>query len=356
MSLTSKTPPVQGGHRPVRARGLPRPLRRTRTGGRTRPTRCAELERAFTTRVAAESRGRDRLRAGAGRGRLRRSAGRVRPRPARGSATSTASCSSPTRCRPASAARGRFFAMEHFGVEPDLVTVAKSIAGGLAALRGARAGRAHERAGRTTRSAAPSSATRSPAPPALAVLDAIEEEGLVERAAAIGAEIRARMERWRERYPADRRRSRPRRDARDRARARPRHEGACARPGDGVVEAAAARGLLLLKAGVHGNCIRVLVPLVIGDAELDEALDVWEEALDAVLAAVGAGSGPAPTITTVADPSVPAVPRRTSAEARPPARRGRISSGPLNDGFGRRSVPQPAAALVALEGELDQAA
>ena len=51
-----------------------------------------------------------------------------------------------------------------------------------------------------------------------------------------------------------------------------------------VAEAAAARGLLLLKAGVHGNCIRVLVPLVIADAELEEALDVFEEALDAVLA------------------------------------------------------------------------
>ena len=50
-----------------------------------------------------------------------------------------------------------------------------------------------------------------------------------------------------------------------------------------VAEAAAARGLLLLKAGVHGNCIRVLVPLVIADPELDEALDVWEEALGAVL-------------------------------------------------------------------------
>ena len=41
---------------------------------------------------------------------------------------------------------------------------------------------------------------------------------------------------------------------------------------------------LLLKAGVLGNCIRVLVPLVIADAELEEALDVWEESLEAVLA------------------------------------------------------------------------
>lgn len=51
-----------------------------------------------------------------------------------------------------------------------------------------------------------------------------------------------------------------------------------------LVEAAAARGLLLLKAGVYGNCIRVLVPLVIGEGELVEALAVWDEAMEAVLA------------------------------------------------------------------------
>ena len=50
-----------------------------------------------------------------------------------------------------------------------------------------------------------------------------------------------------------------------------------------VAEGAARRGLLLLKAGIYSNCIRVLVPLVIADAELDEALDVWEEALTEAL-------------------------------------------------------------------------
>jgi 4-aminobutyrate aminotransferase/(S)-3-amino-2-methylpropionate transaminase len=50
-----------------------------------------------------------------------------------------------------------------------------------------------------------------------------------------------------------------------------------------VVEAAAARGLLLLKSGIYSNCIRVLVPLVISDAELDEALTVWEASLEATL-------------------------------------------------------------------------
>ena len=51
-----------------------------------------------------------------------------------------------------------------------------------------------------------------------------------------------------------------------------------------VVEAAAERGLLLLKSGIYSNCIRVLTPLVISEAELDEALSVWEQALDASLA------------------------------------------------------------------------
>jgi 4-aminobutyrate aminotransferase/(S)-3-amino-2-methylpropionate transaminase len=51
-----------------------------------------------------------------------------------------------------------------------------------------------------------------------------------------------------------------------------------------VAKAAAERGLLLLKAGTHSNCIRVLCPLVIGDDELEEALGAWGEALEAVLA------------------------------------------------------------------------
>ena len=50
-----------------------------------------------------------------------------------------------------------------------------------------------------------------------------------------------------------------------------------------VVEAAADRGLLLLKSGIYSNCIRVLLPLVITDGELDEALAVWEDALEATL-------------------------------------------------------------------------
>ncbi len=50
-----------------------------------------------------------------------------------------------------------------------------------------------------------------------------------------------------------------------------------------VVEEAARNGLLLLKSGIYSNCIRVLAPLTLSDGELDEALAVWEHALETAL-------------------------------------------------------------------------
>ena len=177
---------------------------------------------------------------------------------------------------------GRFFAMEHYGVEPDLVTVAKSIAAGLPL--SAVLGRAE------IMDAPPDSAiggtyVGNPVAQAaaLAVLEIMEEDGLCERAASIGERIRSRMIGWESRFDAIG-------DVRgvgamlaieivrDRETKEPAPEVATA-----VVEHAAARGLLLLKAGVYSNAIRVLVPLVIPDGELDEALDVWEESLEAAL-------------------------------------------------------------------------
>jgi 4-aminobutyrate aminotransferase/(S)-3-amino-2-methylpropionate transaminase len=118
---------------------------------------------------------------------------------------------------------------------------------------------------------------------ALAVLDVIADENLVERSTVLGETMRARLESWQGRFPQVG-------DVRglgsmlalelveDPASKRPATELASR-----VVAEALARGLLLLKSGVHGNCIRVLVPLVISDAELDEALQVWEDALAAAL-------------------------------------------------------------------------
>ena len=175
---------------------------------------------------------------------------------------------------------GRFFAIEHYDVEPDLITVAKSIAMGLplsgvigkAAIMDApvAGGVGGTYVGNPVAQAA-----------AVAVLDVIEDEGLVERARAIGEAMRLRMEAWQARWP----------QAGD-----VRGLGAMLAlelVDDGgepatelasrVVAEALQRGLLLLKAGVYGNCIRVLVPLVISDAELDEALLAWESALEAAL-------------------------------------------------------------------------
>ena len=50
-----------------------------------------------------------------------------------------------------------------------------------------------------------------------------------------------------------------------------------------VAEAALRRGLLILKAGMHGNCLRVLVSLVAEDEQIDESLDVFEAAVDEAL-------------------------------------------------------------------------
>jgi 4-aminobutyrate aminotransferase / (S)-3-amino-2-methylpropionate transaminase / 5-aminovalerate transaminase len=179
---------------------------------------------------------------------------------------------------------GKMFAIEHHGVEPDLLVLAKSIAAGLPL--SAVLGRAE------IMDAPPDSAiggtyVGNPVAQAaaLAVLDVFEEESLVARAAELGETIRGRMDAWRDRFDAVG-------DVRglgamlaielvrDGKTKEPDADSATA-----VVEAAAERGVLLLKSGIYGNCIRVLTPLVITDAELDEALGVWEQALETVLTA-----------------------------------------------------------------------
>jgi 4-aminobutyrate aminotransferase/(S)-3-amino-2-methylpropionate transaminase len=177
---------------------------------------------------------------------------------------------------------GRMFAMEHFAVEPDLVLVAKSIAGGLP-LSGV-IGRAEIMDGAHS-GAIGGTFIGNPVAlaAALAVLDVFEEEELVARAQVLGDALRARMLDWQTRWPTIG-------DVRglgamlaielvrDPATKEPAPELV-----ERVIDEALQRGLILLKAGVDGNCIRVLCPLTISDAELDDGLRVWEEALAAVL-------------------------------------------------------------------------
>lgn len=177
---------------------------------------------------------------------------------------------------------GKMFAMEHFGVEADLMCVAKSIAAGLP-LSGV-IGKAsvmdapHAGAIGGTYIGNPVALAA-----ALAVLDIFAEEELVDRADQTGQRIRSRMLAWQERWPQIG-------DVRglgamlaielvrDPASKEPAPDLAGA-----VIAAALERGLILLKAGISGNCIRVLAPLTIEDAVLDEALAVWEEALESVI-------------------------------------------------------------------------
>jgi 4-aminobutyrate aminotransferase-like enzyme len=174
---------------------------------------------------------------------------------------------------------GRVFAMEHYGAEADLMTVAKSIAAGLP-LSGV-VGRA-EIMDAPGDSAVGGTYVGNPVAIAAAhaVLDTIAEDRLAERAEAIGETIRNRMESWRERFDAvsDVRGLGAMLAIEISRNGEPDADAATA-----VADAAARRGLLILKAGLSGNCIRVLVPLVISDGELDEALEAWEEALEETL-------------------------------------------------------------------------
>jgi 4-aminobutyrate aminotransferase/(S)-3-amino-2-methylpropionate transaminase len=177
---------------------------------------------------------------------------------------------------------GKMWGIEHYDVEPDLMCAAKSIAAGLPL--SAVVGKA-EIMDAPGDSAIGGTYVGNPVAQAaaLAVLDVFEDEGLVERAGQLGETMRARMETWQQRWNAIG-------DVRglgamlaielvhDRETQDPAPDLASA-----VVETAAERGLLLLKSGIYSNCIRVLVPLVISEPELDEALGVWEDALAAAL-------------------------------------------------------------------------
>jgi 4-aminobutyrate aminotransferase/(S)-3-amino-2-methylpropionate transaminase len=168
---------------------------------------------------------------------------------------------------------GRMFAIEHSGVEPDLMTVAKSLAGGfpLAGVIGraeimdapAPGGLGGTYAGSPIACAA-----------ALAVLDVIAKEQLCERAERIGSLIVGRMRSLATEVAAI---------------GEIRNLGAMVamelvRDGDphqpdadlakAVVKHAAAKGLILLSCGIYGNVLRILVPLTASDAIVSEGLDL----------------------------------------------------------------------------------
>jgi 4-aminobutyrate aminotransferase/(S)-3-amino-2-methylpropionate transaminase len=173
---------------------------------------------------------------------------------------------------------GKLFGIEHFGVEPDLITVAKSIAAGVP-ISGV-LGRAEvvDAAGDSTIGG---TFVGSPlgCVAGIAVLDEIDRLDLLGRGRSIGERMRVRLLELQTGHAqiGDVRGLGPMlavEFVHDPAGKRPAPEIATA-----VAEAAMRRGLLILKAGMYGNCLRVLVSLVASDEQIDESLDVFAEAV-----------------------------------------------------------------------------
>jgi len=175
---------------------------------------------------------------------------------------------------------GTMFAIEHAGVEPDIITIAKSIADGLP-LAGV-IGKADIMDGPTTGGLGGTFGGNPLAcAAALAVLDIIKEERLLDRAIALGTTLQRALLELRARHPQIA-------DVRGRGAMMgfelgdtPQLTGAAAVAK--IVDEARSRGLLLLAAGAKRNVIRILVPLVISDADLDVALERLGQVCDAVL-------------------------------------------------------------------------
>jgi 4-aminobutyrate aminotransferase/(S)-3-amino-2-methylpropionate transaminase len=173
---------------------------------------------------------------------------------------------------------GKLFAIEHSGVVPDLITVAKSMAGGLP-LAGV-VGRAEVMDGPAPGGLGGTYAGNPLAcAAALAVLDIFEEERILAQAEALGQRLMAHLRGLQGRY-------RQIGDVRglgamlaielvrDPASREPAPEIA-----DRMLVAAREAGLILLKAGLYGNVVRILVPLIIEDALLERALGIFDAAL-----------------------------------------------------------------------------
>lgn len=175
---------------------------------------------------------------------------------------------------------GKMFGIEHSGVEPDMITIAKSMAGGFP-LSGV-VGRAE-----IMDSAEPGGlgGTYAGSPvacaAALAVLEVMAEEKLLARANAMGARIKARLATIAARndvVPITAIRGNGAMIGFDIVKSRGSYEPD-ADATKRVTTAALEGGLILLSCGVFGNVIRILVPLTADDAVLDEGLGKLEAAL-----------------------------------------------------------------------------
>ena len=174
---------------------------------------------------------------------------------------------------------GRWWAMDHAGVTPDLMTIAKGIASGfpLAALVGRADVMSQWLPGAhgTTFGGNPVSCAA-----ALATLDVIEAEGLVENAAVRGRQLRDHLRALQADYPMLG-------DVRGQGlMTGVEFVGLDGRPNPEATEAIKWRclegGVLLSRCGPHNQTLRLAPPLTISEAEVDQFLHVFRSAVDAV--------------------------------------------------------------------------
>jgi 4-aminobutyrate aminotransferase/(S)-3-amino-2-methylpropionate transaminase len=173
---------------------------------------------------------------------------------------------------------GRMFACEHYGIEPDLLTMAKSLGGGLpiSAVTGRSEIMDHAEAGGlgSTYMGNPVACAA-----ALAAIDFLQRHRLAERAVEIGRRVEERFRCFYDRFPfiGETRglgAMRALEIVKDRATKQPDKERT-----NRVIQKSYENGLILISAGTYGNVIRTLMPLVITDDQLQEGLEVLEYAL-----------------------------------------------------------------------------
>lgn len=175
---------------------------------------------------------------------------------------------------------GPLFSIEHSGVVPDLITTAKSLGAGMpiAAVIGRAEimDSAHKGGIGGTYGGNPVTCRA-----AIEAVKQIQSPEFQQRSHEVGERIRQRLEAWQDRYEivGDVRGVGAMRLVEfvtDRGARTPAPEATLA-----IIQRAIAGGLLLIRAGLYSNCIRLLPPIVITNEQLDEALDVLEAAIAA---------------------------------------------------------------------------
>jgi 4-aminobutyrate aminotransferase/(S)-3-amino-2-methylpropionate transaminase len=176
---------------------------------------------------------------------------------------------------------GALFASERYGIEPDILVTAKSIGGGLPL--GAITGRAEIMDAPGPGGLGGTFAGNPVAcEAALAVLDMFEQQDLNARAQSLGDHFEKRAREWQKRWPIiGEVRGLGAMQAVELVQSPDKREPAADETKQ-IMQYCYEHGVITISAGSYGNVIRLLMPLVITDGQMDEALDVLEGAFKAV--------------------------------------------------------------------------